>query len=79
MDSNPCTGMTAAKGFCGSLAGDVFFPLIGERPWMSRTLTLLFRRDPSRDRHTELTKFEGYEILWPDGQPWRLLPTELPG
>ncbi len=36
---------------------------------MSRTLTLLFRRDPSRDRHTELTKFEGYEVLWPDGQP----------
>ncbi len=36
---------------------------------MSRTLTILFRRDPSRDRQTELTAFEGYEILWPDGQP----------
>lgn len=36
---------------------------------MSRTLTILFRRDPSRDRQTELIKFEGYEILWPDGTP----------
>ena len=36
---------------------------------MSRTLTLLFRRDPSRDRETELAQFEGYQILWPDGRP----------
>jgi hypothetical protein len=36
---------------------------------MSRTLTLLFRRDPSRDKQTEIANFEGYEILWPDGQP----------
>jgi hypothetical protein len=36
---------------------------------MSRTLTILFRRDPSRDRQTEQASFEGYEILWPDGQP----------
>jgi hypothetical protein len=48
---------------------DPILPLIGERPWMSRTLTILFRRDPSRDRQTEQIKFEGYEILWPDGQP----------
>lgn len=36
---------------------------------MSRTLILLFRRDPSRDRQTETIKFEGYEPLWPDGRP----------
>jgi hypothetical protein len=36
---------------------------------MSRTLILLFRRDPSRDRHTETIRFEGYEPLWPDGRP----------
>lgn len=36
---------------------------------MSRTLTILFRRDPSRDRQTEKVDFEGYEILWPDGRP----------
>ena len=36
---------------------------------MSRTLTLLFRRDPSRDRRCELANFEGYQILWPDGAP----------
>ena len=36
---------------------------------MSRTLTILFRRDPSRDRQTEQINFEGYEILWPDGNP----------
>ena len=36
---------------------------------MSRTLTLLFRRDPSRDRQTEKADFVGYEPLWPDGRP----------
>ena len=36
---------------------------------MSRSLILLFRRDPSRDRQTETIKFEGYEPLWPDGRP----------
>jgi len=36
---------------------------------MSRSLTLLFRRDPSRDRQTETIRFEGYEPLWPDGRP----------
>jgi len=36
---------------------------------MSRTLTLLFQRDPSRDRETELAQFEGWRILWPDGRP----------
>jgi hypothetical protein len=36
---------------------------------MSRTLILLFRRDPSRDRQTETIKFEGYAPLWPDGRP----------
>jgi hypothetical protein len=36
---------------------------------MSRTITLLFRRDPSRDRQSENCQFEGYEPLWPDGRP----------
>jgi hypothetical protein len=36
---------------------------------MSRTLTLLFRRDPSRDRATDVAQFEGWQILWPDGRP----------
>src|SRR5436190_20238283 len=56
------------KAFCGPPIR-IDLPLFGERPWMSRTLTILFRRDPSRDRQTEKASFEGYEILWPDGQP----------
>src|SRR5688572_3162784 len=36
---------------------------------MSRTLTLLFRRDPLRDRQSNNVKLEGYQILWPDGKP----------
>jgi hypothetical protein len=34
---------------------------------MSRTITLLFRRDPSRDKHSDSGQFEGYQPLWPDG------------
>jgi hypothetical protein len=36
---------------------------------MPRTLTALFRRDPSKDRPGGTTAFEGYRILWPDGRP----------
>ena len=36
---------------------------------MSRTLTLLFRRDPLRDRQTDTVHLEGYQPLWPDGKP----------
>jgi hypothetical protein len=36
---------------------------------MSRSLTVLFRRDPSRDRQNEQVEFEGYKIVWPDGRP----------
>lgn len=36
---------------------------------MPRTLTVLFRRDPSRDRTSEDIRFEGYRTLWPDGRP----------
>jgi hypothetical protein len=36
---------------------------------MSRVLTVLFRRDPSRDRQDERVCFEGYQPCWPDGQP----------
>ena len=36
---------------------------------MSRTITLLFRRDPARDRQDESVHFVGYLPLWPDGRP----------
>ena len=35
---------------------------------MLRTLTVLFRRDPSRDRMSDDVRFEGYRTLWPDGR-----------
>jgi len=35
---------------------------------MPRTLNLLFRRDPSRDRQRDKIRYEGYQILWPDGR-----------
>jgi hypothetical protein len=36
---------------------------------MSRSLTVLFRRDPARDRQRGDIHFEGYQVLWPDGRP----------
>ena len=36
---------------------------------MHRTLRILLRRDPSRDRHEQGIRFEGYLPLWPDGRP----------
>jgi hypothetical protein len=36
---------------------------------VSRIITLLLRRDPSRDRQSDTCHFEGYETLWPDGRP----------
>jgi len=33
----------------------------------ARALTMLFRRDPSRDRQRGRIRFEGYQIFWPDG------------
>lgn len=35
---------------------------------MSRSLTVVFRRDPSRDREHERIAFEGYQPFWPDGR-----------
>jgi hypothetical protein len=35
---------------------------------MSRSLQVLFRRDPSRDRRENEVHYEGYEFLWPDGR-----------
>lgn len=35
---------------------------------MDRTLTILFRRDPARDRLDDEIPFEGYQPLWPDGR-----------
>mgnify|MGYP006915229407 CR=1 FL=1 len=35
---------------------------------MSRHITLLFRRDPSRDRQDDKVHFEGYRAFWPDGR-----------
>jgi hypothetical protein len=36
---------------------------------MSRSLHVLFRRDPSRDRQENQIPFEGYRFFWPDGRP----------
>ena len=36
---------------------------------MEHTLTVLLRRDPTRDRQENRIAFEGYEMLWPDGRP----------
>jgi hypothetical protein len=36
---------------------------------MSRTITVVFRRDPSRDRRDEQVQYQGYQLLWQDGQP----------
>ena len=36
---------------------------------MARTLKVLFRRDPSRDRQRAHIRFEGYQMFWPDGRP----------
>lgn len=36
---------------------------------MPRTLIVLFRRDPSRDREESHVRLEGYEFLWPEGRP----------
>ncbi len=36
---------------------------------MQRTLTVLFRRNPAKDRQRGSILFEGYEFLWPDGRP----------
>src|SRR5579883_1717409 len=43
---------------------------------MSRSLTVLFRRDPSRDRQRGNIHFEGYQVCWPDG---RAVDTGLDG
>src|SRR5262245_48626071 len=36
---------------------------------MSRSLTVIFRRDPSRDGMRGNIHFEGYRAYWPDGRP----------
>jgi len=36
---------------------------------MQRTLTVLFRRDPTRDRRKEQIHYRGYSPHWPDGRP----------
>ncbi len=36
---------------------------------MSRSLRMLFRRDPANDRVEEKIRYEGYHPLWPDGRP----------
>jgi len=35
---------------------------------MPHTLTVLFRRDPSRDRQKEQIRYRGYRPFWPDGR-----------
>lgn len=34
-----------------------------------RTLTVLFRRQPHKDRRQKEIHFEGYELFWPNGNP----------
>jgi hypothetical protein len=36
---------------------------------MVRTLKVIFRRDPDKDRSREQVDFEGYKMFWPDGRP----------
>lgn len=36
---------------------------------MYRSLRMLFRRDPARDRQDGPVRYEGYDFRWPDGQP----------
>jgi hypothetical protein len=36
---------------------------------MERTLRVLLQRAPTRDRQDNQVPLEGYEILWPDGNP----------
>jgi hypothetical protein len=36
---------------------------------MVRTLQMLFRRDPSRDRQLNDVDMDGFEMLWPDRRP----------
>jgi hypothetical protein len=36
---------------------------------MPRKLTILFQRDPARDRQQGEILFTGYQISWPDGRP----------
>jgi hypothetical protein len=36
---------------------------------MQRSITILFRRDPSRDRQGQGVHFRGFRMLWPDGRP----------
>ena len=35
---------------------------------MSRTLIIVFRRDPAKDQHRENIHYEGYQPFWPDGR-----------
>lgn len=35
---------------------------------MSRTITMLFRRDPAKDKLSENIRYEGYQAFWPDGR-----------
>lgn len=35
----------------------------------ARSAVVLFRRDPERDREEGRILYQGYEILWPDGEP----------
>jgi hypothetical protein len=36
---------------------------------MVRTLKILFRRDPARNRQLNDVNMDGFELLWPDGRP----------
>ena len=36
---------------------------------MYRSLRMLFRREPARDRQDDHVRYEGYDFRWPDGRP----------
>jgi hypothetical protein len=36
---------------------------------MARTLKVIFRRDPAKDRSREQIYYEGYQVLWPNRRP----------
>jgi hypothetical protein len=48
-------------------ASDSLQPQLNHNGLEARALTILFRRDPSRDRQRGAIRFHGYQILWPDG------------
>src|SRR5262245_26206833 len=59
-----------SSGPCIPRTGNSEHRFFERAPSMARVLTVLFRRDSSRDRQTaNAIALEGYQLLWPDGRP----------